>query len=129
MSDNLARILTAAAEQSPDEIAIKLDDTEVSYGMLDEGSARLAGLLKEKDVQAGDRVGVMLPNVPYFPIAYYGVLRAGGAVGRRLDFLMQELNREANTLGSKAAAIEMTNASVELKIVIEQMREQIQNLE
>ena len=57
------------------------------------------------------------------------VLAAGGAIGRRLDFLMQELNREANTLGSKAAAIEMTNASVELKIVIEQMREQIQNLE
>ncbi len=57
------------------------------------------------------------------------VLANGGAVGRRLDFLMQELNREANTLGSKAAAIEMTNASVELKILIEQMREQIQNLE
>ena len=57
------------------------------------------------------------------------VLSAGGAVGRRLDFLMQELNREANTLGSKAAAIEMTNTSVELKILIEQMREQIQNLE
>ncbi|MEF9995193.1 MAG: DUF1732 domain-containing protein, partial [Burkholderiaceae bacterium] len=57
------------------------------------------------------------------------VLAAGGAVGRRLDFLMQELNREANTLGSKAAAIEMTHASVELKLVIEQMREQIQNLE
>lgn len=57
------------------------------------------------------------------------VLAAGGAVGRRLDFLMQELNREANTLGSKAAAIEMTKASVELKLVIEQMREQIQNLE
>jgi uncharacterized protein (TIGR00255 family) len=57
------------------------------------------------------------------------VLTSGGAVGRRLDFLMQELNREANTLGSKAAAIEMTNASVELKILIEQMREQIQNLE
>lgn len=57
------------------------------------------------------------------------VLDAGGPVGRRLDFLMQELNREANTLGSKAAAIEMTNASVELKLLIEQMREQIQNLE
>lgn len=57
------------------------------------------------------------------------VLAGGGAVGRRLDFLMQELNREANTVGSKAAAIEMTNASVELKILIEQMREQIQNLE
>ncbi len=57
------------------------------------------------------------------------VLGAGGPVGRRLDFLMQELNREANTVGSKAAAIEMTNSSVELKILIEQMREQIQNLE
>lgn len=57
------------------------------------------------------------------------VLANGGAVGRRLDFLMQELNREANTVGSKAAAIEMTQASVELKLLIEQMREQIQNLE
>lgn len=57
------------------------------------------------------------------------VLAAGGAVGRRLDFLMQELNREANTLGSKASAIEMTKAAVELKLLIEQMREQIQNLE
>lgn len=57
------------------------------------------------------------------------MLAGGGAVGRRLDFLMQELNREANTVGSKAAAIEMTHASVELKILIEQMREQIQNLE
>ncbi len=57
------------------------------------------------------------------------VLAAGGAVGRRLDFLMQELNREANTLGSKASAIDMTQAAVELKLAIEQMREQIQNLE
>jgi uncharacterized protein (TIGR00255 family) len=57
------------------------------------------------------------------------VLAAGGAVGRRLDFLMQELNREANTLGSKATAIDLTNAAVELKLLIEQMREQIQNLE
>ena len=51
------------------------------------------------------------------------------AVGKRLDFLMQEMNREANTLGSKAAAIEMTDASVNLKLLIEQMREQIQNLQ
>ena len=57
------------------------------------------------------------------------VLQAGGAVGKRLDFLMQEMNREANTLGSKAAAIEMTDASVNLKLLIEQMREQIQNLQ
>ena len=57
------------------------------------------------------------------------VLQAGGAVGKRLDFLMQEMNREANTLGSKAATIEMTDASVNLKLLIEQMREQIQNLQ
>jgi uncharacterized protein (TIGR00255 family) len=57
------------------------------------------------------------------------LLAQGGAVGRRLDFLMQELNREANTLGSKAADLRMTNASVELKVLIDQMREQIQNIE
>ena len=50
-------------------------------------------------------------------------------VGRRLDFLMQELNREANTLGSKSADAETTKAAVELKVLIEQMREQIQNVE
>jgi len=57
------------------------------------------------------------------------VLKKDGPVGRRLDFLMQELNREANTLGSKAVDLKMTNASVELKVLIEQMREQIQNIE
>ena len=57
------------------------------------------------------------------------VLSNGGPVGRKLDFMMQEMNRESNTLGSKAAAIEMTNASMALKLVIEQMREQIQNLQ
>ena len=57
------------------------------------------------------------------------LLAAGGAVGRKLDFMAQEMYREANTLGSKAAAIEMTQASLSLKITIDQMREQIQNLE
>lgn len=57
------------------------------------------------------------------------VLDQKGPVGRRLDFLMQELNREANTLGSKSAHQETSNASVDLKVLIEQMREQIQNIE
>lgn len=57
------------------------------------------------------------------------VVDKGGAVGKRLDFLMQELNREANTLGSKSAITEVSQASMELKLLIEQMREQIQNLE
>lgn len=56
-------------------------------------------------------------------------LEKGGAVGKRLDFLMQELNREANTLGSKSVSTETTRISVELKVLIEQMREQIQNIE
>lgn len=57
------------------------------------------------------------------------VLRSGGAAGRRLDFLMQELNREANTLGSKAFDTRSTQAAVNLKVLIEQMREQVQNIE
>lgn len=57
------------------------------------------------------------------------VLSAGGSAGKRLDFLMQELNREANTLGSKAMASEVTRIAVELKVLIEQMREQVQNIE
>ena len=57
------------------------------------------------------------------------ILDKGGAVGKRLDFLMQELNREANTLGSKSADIDVTQVSMELKVLIEQMREQIQNIE
>jgi len=57
------------------------------------------------------------------------VLDKGGACGKRLDFLCQELNREANTLGSKSVANEITRTSVELKVLIEQMREQVQNIE
>jgi uncharacterized protein (TIGR00255 family) len=57
------------------------------------------------------------------------LLTAGGEVGKKLDFLMQELQREANTLGSKSAALELTNVSVEMKVAIEQLREQVQNLE
>ena len=57
------------------------------------------------------------------------ILKKGGAQGRRLDFMMQEFNREANTLGSKSINADITNAAVELKVLIEQMREQIQNIE
>ncbi|MFG6466320.1 YicC/YloC family endoribonuclease [Roseateles sp. BYS87W] len=57
------------------------------------------------------------------------LLKKGGELGKRLDFLIQELHREANTLGSKSAALELTNISVEMKVAIEQMREQVQNIE
>jgi len=57
------------------------------------------------------------------------ILEQGGTIGKRLDFLMQELNREANTLGSKSVDAEVSRASMEMKLLIEQMREQIQNIE
>jgi len=57
------------------------------------------------------------------------LLKKGGEVGKRLDFLIQELHREANTLGSKSAAMELTRISVDMKVLIEQMREQVQNIE
>lgn len=57
------------------------------------------------------------------------LLKAGGELGKRLDFLIQELHREANTLGSKSAALELTGISVDMKVLIEQMREQVQNIE
>jgi uncharacterized protein (TIGR00255 family) len=57
------------------------------------------------------------------------LIDAGGEIGKRLDFLIQELHREANTLGSKSAALELTHISVDMKVLIEQMREQVQNIE
>jgi long-chain acyl-CoA synthetase len=80
MGRNLASLLTDSAARHPERTAIKLDDGALSYAQLDETSARLAGLLAQHGFRPGDRVGVMLPNVPYFPIVYYGILRAGGTV-------------------------------------------------
>ena len=57
------------------------------------------------------------------------LIKKGGEIGKRLDFLIQELHREANTMGSKSAALELTHISVDMKVLIEQMREQVQNLE
>ena len=57
------------------------------------------------------------------------LIRKGGEVGKRLDFLIQELHREANTMGSKSAALELTRISVDMKVLVEQMREQVQNIE
>ena len=80
MSANLALNLTRTAAEHPDAIAVKLDDAAFNYGLLDNASQRVSAMLKSKGVEPGDRVGIMLPNVPYFPAVYYGVLRAGGVV-------------------------------------------------
>ncbi|HXV05575.1 MAG TPA: long-chain fatty acid--CoA ligase [Solirubrobacterales bacterium] len=80
MELNLASIVTASAGRTPEAAAVRLGGEELSYAELDDRSARLTTLLRERGVEPGDRVGVMLPNVPEFPVAYYGVLRAGGIV-------------------------------------------------
>jgi long-chain acyl-CoA synthetase len=80
MSENLARILTETAAEHGDRVAFKLDDAELTYAALEGASARVAGLLRARGVEPGDRVGLMLPNVPYFPAIYFGILRAGAVV-------------------------------------------------
>jgi long-chain acyl-CoA synthetase len=77
---NLALDLREAAQMYPDRPAIRLDEEIFSYARLDELSARAAGWLREHGLRPGDPVGIMSPNVPHFPVLYYGVLRAGGAV-------------------------------------------------
>src|SRR5215218_4645354 len=80
MGLNLASIVTDSAGRAPEAVAVRLGPLELTYGELDDRSARLAALLRAGGLEPGDRVGVMLPNVLEFPISYYGVLRAGGIV-------------------------------------------------
>ncbi|MFF8028793.1 long-chain fatty acid--CoA ligase [Streptomyces sp. NPDC007896] len=77
---NLASHVVSSARTHPDRAALRLEDAAVSYRTLDQGSARMAGLLHNRGVKPGDRVAIMLPNVPEFALAYYGVLRSGGIV-------------------------------------------------
>ena len=117
VSDRMAEALGMAAPNgtpamSREEIAARLSAEASMFGMradVDEELSRLDAHLAE------------VKRIVNKPVA--------GGIGKRLDFIMQELNREANTLGSKAVAIELADASIELKLLIEQMREQIQNIE
>jgi long-chain acyl-CoA synthetase len=77
---NFAQELSAAAAENAERPAVKLDDIVLNYGALDAGVARAAGLLRSRGVEPGDRVGMQLPNVPYFPIVYFGALRIGAVV-------------------------------------------------
>jgi long-chain acyl-CoA synthetase len=77
---NLNALLERAAAGQPDHEALRLDDLVLTYGQLREAAARMSTLLSAHGVQPGDRVGVMLPNVPAFPIAFYGALAAGAVV-------------------------------------------------
>jgi long-chain acyl-CoA synthetase len=77
---NLGENLSKTAAEHPDAVAMKLDDAELTYHQLDCAAARIANLLQDKGIEAGDRVGIMLPNVPYFAAIYYAILRVGAVV-------------------------------------------------
>jgi long-chain acyl-CoA synthetase len=77
---NLAKNLTDTTRSHAERVAVRVDNTAMTYRALDEASARVAGLLHERGLEPGARVGIMMPNVAEVPVVYYGVLRAGGVV-------------------------------------------------
>src|SRR4051794_10399828 len=77
---NLSDLMTASAARHGDRTAIREDEVALSYTALDRATALVAGLLRARGVSPGDRVGLMAPNIAYFPLCYYGILRAGAAV-------------------------------------------------
>jgi len=77
---NIADLLSQSADLRPEHVAVKVDESELSYAALDRAAARVAGLLRAKGVQPGDRVRIMLPNVAHFSVCYYGALRVGAAI-------------------------------------------------
>jgi uncharacterized protein (TIGR00255 family) len=111
MEDRLREALTATGP------AVPLEET------FDRVRQEVAALGLRADVaEELDRLGAHI-------VECHRVISAGGAAGKRLDFLAQEMNREANTIGSKSLALEQTRAAMDLKLLIEQLREQVQNLE
>jgi long-chain acyl-CoA synthetase len=100
---NLALDLREAAQMYPDRPAVRLDDTILTYAQLDDLSARAAGWLRERGVRPGDPIGIMTPNVPHFPVFYYGVLRAGGAIVPMNPLLKER--EVAHYLGDSGAAL------------------------
>jgi long-chain acyl-CoA synthetase len=101
---SVALNLIEAVRDHADSIALRLGEVEMSFGGLDAASASLAGLLVTRGLRRGDRVGVMLPNVPYFAVAYYGVLRAGGVVVP-MNVLLKERETTFYLSDSQAMAV------------------------
>ena len=95
-------------------------DKELDHSRVEQESAILISKLDIKEEV--DRLSIHIQETS-------SVFDRQEPIGRRLDFLMQELNREANTIGSKSVHVDTTNASIELKVLIEQVREQVQNVE
>lgn len=125
----MQQFVTQAAQRTPEvlkNIRLKLQERVnelVSNPDVDRLEQELVHLTQKLDIaEELDRLSTHIHEV-------LRIIKQTEPMGRRLDFLMQEMNREANTLGAKAADIEMTQIAIELKVLIEQMREQIQNIE
>ncbi|WGE31285.1 YicC family protein [Actinobacillus genomosp. 2] len=127
--DTIAEIATQVQAQMPEILQWQKDKLQQRF---DELNLQLdPQRLEQEMVLTAQRVDVAeeLDRLQLHVKETTNVLKKGGAVGRKLDFMMQELNRESNTLASKSINADVTNSAVELKVLIEQMREQIQNLE
>ena len=127
--DSIAEIAQSVQQQMPEVLQWQKDRLQQRF---DELNLQLdPQRLEQEMVLIAQRVDVAeeLDRLQLHVKESSSILKKGGAVGRKLDFMMQELNRESNTLASKSINADITNSAVELKVLIEQMREQIQNLE
>lgn len=122
ITSNVTEIIPAILDARTQKVRTRLTELKVEHdgNRLEQEMVMFA---QKMDVSEElDRLGAHITEVR-------SVIKSNKPIGRRLDFLMQELNREANTLGSKSVDTETTRASVDLKVLIEQMREQVQNIE
>ena len=127
--DSIAEIAQSVQQQMPEVLQWQKDRLQQRF---EELNLQLdPQRLEQEMVLTAQRVDVAeeLDRLQLHVKETSSILKKGGAVGRKLDFMMQELNRESNTLASKSINANITNSAVELKVLIEQMREQIQNLE
>jgi uncharacterized protein (TIGR00255 family) len=132
LRDRLARMAELVVEAGPlMPAAIKAYTEKLAAKIAEAGASPSDERVHQEIVLYASRIDVdeEISRLSTHIAEFRRVLDKGGACGKRLDFLCQELNREANTLGSKSVASEMTRISVELKVLIEQMREQVQNIE
>jgi uncharacterized protein (TIGR00255 family) len=127
--DGMSKLVTEAQPLLPG--AVKAFQDKLAAKIAEAGASPSDERVHQEIVLYAARIDVdeELQRLATHVTEFRRVLDRGGACGKRLDFLCQELNREANTLGSKSVANDMTRISVELKVLIEQMREQVQNIE
>lgn len=127
--DGIETEVAKVSEQMPtviewqkDKILSRFEEAKIE---LDEGRIEQEMIMLAQKVDVAEELDRLVSHIG----ETRKILKKGGAVGRRLDFMMQEFNRESNTLGSKSIHADITQSAVELKVLIEQMREQIQNIE